>query len=142
MRALLDVNVLIALHDADHVFHTRAGEWLDAHSQSGWASTPLTQNGCLRIMSQAAYSNPQPMNLLVQMLQNSTAAPWHALWSDDISLLDGHLFRHAHIHSSKQLTDLYLLGLVVRNQGCLVTFDQRIPLSAAHGATPEHLVVL
>ncbi len=142
MRALLDVNVLIALHDADHVLHARAGEWFDSHSQSGWASTPLTQNGCLRIMSQTAYSNPQPMNLLVQMLQNSTAAPWHALWPDDISILDSRQFLHTHIHSSKQLTDLYLLGLAVRNQGRLVTFDQRIPLSAVHGATPEHLVVL
>lgn len=142
MRALLDVNVLIALHDADHVHHTRAGEWLDAHIQSGWASTPLTQNGCLRIMSQAAYRNPQPMNLLLQMLQNSTSAPMHAMWSDDISILDSHLFRHSHIHSAKQLTDLYLLGLVVKHQGCLVTFDQRIPLSAVHGSTPEHLVVL
>jgi len=142
MRALLDVNVLIALHDADHVFHTRAAEWLEANSASGWASTPLTQNACLRIMSQAAYNNPQPIAVLAQMLQNSTATPWHALWADDISILDGHLFRHSHIHSGRQLTDLYLLGLAVKHQGCLVSFDQRIPLSAVHGATPEHLVVL
>ena len=142
MRALFDVNVLIALHDSDHVHHTRAGEWLEAHSLSGWASTPLTQNGCLRVMSQPAYSNPQPIALLVQMLQSSTAASLHALWADDISILDGHLFRHTHIHSPKQLTYLYLLGLAVRHQGRLVTFDQRIPLSAVHGAKPEHLVVL
>lgn len=142
MRALFDVNVLIALHDADHVHHTRAAQWLDTHSQSGWASTPLTQNGCLRIMSQAAYCNPQPLNQLVQMLQGSTAAPMHKLWGDDISLLDGQLFRHTHIHSAKQLTDLYLLGVAVQHQGRLVTFDQRIPLSAVHGAKPDHLVVL
>ena len=36
----------------------------------------------------------------------------------------------------------YLLALAVHNQGRLVTFDQRIPLSAVHGATPAHLVVL
>lgn len=142
MRALLDVNVLIALHDADHVHHARAGEWLDAHSAAGWASTPLTQNGCLRIMSQPDYSNPQPINQLVHMLQSSTASSWHTLWADDISILDSRLFRHTHIHSAKQLTDLYLLGLAVRHQGCLVTFDQRIPLSAVHGAQPKHLVVL
>lgn len=142
MRALLDVNLLIALHDADHVHHIRAAEWLEAHIASGWASTPLTQNGCLRIMSQPAYSNPQPLSQLVQMLQSSTAAPVHQLWSDDISLLDGQLFRHTHIHSSRQLTDLYLLGLAVKHQGRLVTFDQRIPLSAVHGAKAEHLVVL
>jgi hypothetical protein len=142
MRALLDVNVLIALHDSDHVHHNRAGEWFDTNNQPGWASTPLTQNGCLRIMSQASYSNPQPMNLLVQMLQSATASSMHEHWADDISLLDSQLFQHSHIHSPKQLTDLYLLGLAVKHQGRLVTFDQRIPLSAVHGAKPKHLVVL
>jgi predicted nucleic acid-binding protein len=65
MRALLDINVLIALHDGDHVHHDRAVAWFDAHIQQGWASSPLTQNGCLRIMSQAAYANPQPLAMLV-----------------------------------------------------------------------------
>jgi toxin-antitoxin system PIN domain toxin len=142
MRALLDVNVLIALHDSDHVHHTRAAEWFDTQHQQGWASSPLTQNGCLRIMSQSAYSNPQPLAMLVHMLQNSTAAPWHALWADDISILDASVFRHANIHSAKQLTDLYLLGLAVKHDGCLASFDQRIPLSAVHGARTEHLVIL
>lgn len=54
MRALLDVNVLMALHDGVHVHHLRAAEWLDGHSQDGWASTLLTQNGCLRVKSQTA----------------------------------------------------------------------------------------
>lgn len=142
MRALLDVNVLIALHDADHVHHTLAGDWLDAHGTSGWASTPLTQNGCLLIMSQPAYSNPQPMHLLIHMLQGSTAGSLHSLWVDDISILDSLLFRHTHIHGSKQLTDLYLLGLAVKHEGRLVTFDQHIALSAVHGAQPKNLVVL
>ncbi len=142
MRALLDVNVLIALHDADHVHHTRAAEWFDANHQLGWASTPLTQNGCLRIMGQAGYSNPQPLSQLVKMLQRSTAGPLHALWADDISLLDAQRFRHTHIHSARQLTDLYLLGLAAKHQGRFVTFDQRIPLTAVHGARPDHLVVL
>ena len=142
MRALLDVNVLIALHDCEHVHHDRAVEWLDAHIQQGWASSPLTQNGCLRIMSQAAYSNPQPLAMLVHMLQSSTAAPWHQLWPDDISILDTAHFRHAHMHSPRQLTDLYLLGLAVKHQGRLVSFDQRIPLSAVHGASQEHMVIL
>jgi predicted nucleic acid-binding protein len=93
-------------------------------------------------MNQTGYSNPQPLNLLIRMLQSSTATSVHELWTDDISILDSHRFRHTHIHSAKQLTDLYLLGLAVKHQGCLVSFDQRIPLSAVHGASSEHLVVL
>src|ERR1035437_269450 len=142
MRALFDVNVLIALHDRDHVHHTRAGEWLEAHIEQGWASCPLTQNGFLRIVSQSGYSSPQPLARLVQMLQSSTATSFHQLWADDISILDAAQFRHSHIHSPRQLTDLYLLALAVKHSGRLVSFDQRIPLSAVHGATVQNLVIL
>lgn len=142
MRALLDVNVLIALHDRDHVHHLRAAQWLIDHRAHGWASCPLTQNGCLRIMAQPAYPNAQPLAALLAMLQASTAAASHAFWSDDASLLEAAQFRHAQIHSPNQLTDLYLLALAVRHAGRLVTFDQRIPLTAVVGARAEHLIVL
>ncbi len=60
MVALLDVNVLIALLDADHMHHSVATDWLSEHLDAGWASCPLTQNGCIRILSQAAYPNRAP----------------------------------------------------------------------------------
>lgn len=142
MRALLDVNVLIALHDRDHVHHERAARWFGDHAEQGWASCPLTQNGCLRIMSQPGYPGQQPLAALMSMLHRSTATPFHALWSDDISLLDSARFHHAHIHSHRQLTDLYLLGLAVKNKGRLVSFDLHIPRSAVQGATAAHLVTL
>lgn len=142
MRALLDINVLIALHDRDHVHHQRAALWLESNIVQGWASCPLTQNGCLRTMSQPGYSSPQPLAVLVAMLQGSTDTAFHALWSDDISLLDARYFYHPHMHSHNQLADLYLLALAVKNGGRFVTFDQRIPLSAVRGARAEHLVRL
>lgn len=142
MRALLDVNVLIALHDSDHVHHTAAARWLQENIQHGWASCPLTQNGCLRIMAQPAYGSPQPLAALLTMLGQSTGTRFHEFWGDDISLLDAARFRHDHIHSPRQLTDLYLLALAVRHGGRLVTFDQRIPLSAVPQARAEHLVVM
>lgn len=106
MRALLDINVLIALHDRDHVHHQRAALWFEAHVTHGWASCPLTQNGCLRIMSQPGYSSPQPLATLVSMFQSSTASAIHQMWADDVSLFDAQHFHHAHIHSHSQLTDL------------------------------------
>ena len=142
MRALLDINVLIALHDRDHIHHQRAALWFEAHVAHGWASCPLTQNGCLRIMSQPGYGSPQPLATLVSMLQSSTASAIHQMWADDISLLNAQHFHHAHIHSHSQLTDLYMLALAVKNGGRLVSFDQRIPLSAVHGALPDHLLTL
>jgi toxin-antitoxin system PIN domain toxin len=142
MRALLDVNVLIALHDRDHIHHEQAAAWLADHAEAGWASCPLTQNGCLRIMSQPGYGQPQPLPALVAMLRHSTQTPWHAFWPDDLSLLDTACFDDSHLLSGRPLTNLYLLALAVRHGGRLVTFDRRMPLAAVRGARAEHLVVL
>lgn len=142
MRALLDVNVLIALHDRDHVHHERASEWFAGHADQGWASCPLTQNGCLRIMSQPGYPGAQPLAVLLEMLRHSTSTRFHAFWNDDTSILDAQRFHHARMHSHRQITDLYLLSLAVKNGGRLVSFDVRIPLTAVHGASQAHLVTL
>lgn len=142
MRALLDINVLIALHDRDHIHHESAALWLEANISHGWASCPLTQNGALRIMSQAGYSSPQPLSVLINMLHSSTATVHHRFWNDDISLLDSTCFHHGHLHGPRQITDAYLLALAVKNGGRLVAFDQRIPLTAVRGARAEHLVAL
>lgn len=142
MRALPDIHILIALHDRDHVHHRRASDWLADNIGHGWASCPLTQNGCLRTMSQPAYPNAQSLWVLVPMLRSATAHPQHRFWHDDISVLDERSFHHPHIHGARHLTDLYLLALAVRNEGRLVSFDQRIPLSAVPGAASRHLVLL
>ena len=66
MRALLDVNVLVALLDATHVHHRVASDWLARHLRSGWASCPMTQNGCLRILSLPSYPNSQPPAIVAE----------------------------------------------------------------------------
>ncbi len=142
MRALLDVNVLIALHDAQHVHHARAADWFTRHAELGWASCPLTQNGCLRIMSQPGYAQPQPLLVLAAMLQRSVTTRYHQFWADDISLLDAQHFDHSKIHGHRQLTDTYLLALAVKNDGRLVTFDGQIALSAVQGSHRRHLVAV
>ena len=142
MRALLDVNVLIALHDRDHVHHVRAGTWLAGNIAHGWASCPLTQNGCLRIMSQPAYPNPQPLSMLVSMLQGASANPHHAFWPDDVSLADPQRFDSARILGPKQLTDIYLLALAVKNGGRLATLDRAVSIAAVRGAETRHVVVI
>jgi uncharacterized protein len=142
LKALLDVNVLIALHDREHVHHSLVVRWLHDNQDAGWASCPLTQNGCLRIMSNPSYSNPQPMLALVSMLRQSTQSSAHAWLTDDISLLDEQHLHAQLMHSPTQLTDLYLLALAVKHSARLVTLDRRIPLNAVVHATPAHLVVL
>ena len=74
MRALLDVNVLIALLDADHSLHEVARRWLAANALKGWASCPTTQNGCLRIMSQPAYPNAPAVLAIAERLRKACAS--------------------------------------------------------------------
>ena len=142
MIALLDVNVLIALCDPGHAFHQTSKTWVLENANQGWASCPLTQNGCIRIVSQPSYQYQLPLMEAIQTLQALCQSPHHQFWPDDLSLLDAASFDHSKIHSHRQLTDLYLLGLTVKHQGRFVTLDGAIPLSAVKGAKKQHLVVL
>ena len=142
MRALLDVNVLIALLDAAHMHHARATQWLQQEIAHGWASCPLTQNGCLRIMAQPAYPQALALAAVASRLAQATAHPAHTFVPDDYSLLDAKQLHWQHLLGHRQITDSYLLGLAVRHQCRFVSFDVRLNLQAVPGARAEHLVAL
>ena len=142
MRALLDVNVLIALLDSAHVHHARATAWLEHNLDEGWASCPITQNGCIRIISQPAYPNAKPAAAVAQRLADAAAQPWHEFWADDVSLLEPGMADWSAILGSRQVTDAYLLALAVRHEGRFVSFDAGINLKSVPGAHAASLVVL
>jgi uncharacterized protein len=142
MRALLDVNVLIALLDSDHSLHTRATEWFASHARAGWASCPITQNGCMRIMSHPGYPNALPVRAIVERLAAATTSNFHEFWPDDISLLDEERVDATRIHGPRQLTDLYLLALAVRHGGRFVTFDHSVSVEAIKGAKAKDVLTL
>lgn len=142
MRAMLDVSVLIALLDAEHVHHVTVTNWFADNAPHGWASCPLTQNGCIRILSQPAYLNSTPAALVADILGEATAGPLHEFWPDSLSLLTPGALHWDRLLSGRHITDVYLLALAVRNGGRLVTLDQSIPLSAVPDARPEHLLIL
>lgn len=140
--ALLDVNILVALHDSEHVHHSLVLDWFETNVAAAWASFPLTQNGCLRVMSEPQYPNARSFGVLSGALAATFKSPQHAFWNDDISLLDERRFRHDRNHGHRQLTDLYLLALAVRHKARLVTLDGGIAASAVVGASAHHLVTL
>lgn len=142
MRALLDVNVLVALLDASHLHHRAATDWLAANLRHGWASCPMTQNGCLRILSLPAYPNPQPTASVAQRLALAVADAAHAFWPDAFSLLEQGRVLWDRVLTSRQITDAYLLALAAANAGRLVTFDRGIAIEAVQGAAKKNLVVL
>ena len=144
MRALLDVNVVIALFDPDHSLHDRAHDWWAANTKRGWASCPLTENAVVRIMANPTYSKRSrfaPGDLILR-LRTFVANTDHEFWPDDLSLLDAGIFAANHIHNSRQLTDFYLLALAARHDAKLVTFDTAIPISAVRIAKAGNMCVV
>jgi uncharacterized protein len=142
MRALLDVNVLIALLDANHVGHAVARDWLIRNATLGWASCPITQNGCVRILSAPKYPNATSVQDAIRRLTQATASPTHAFWPDSVSLFAPGLVNWDRALTSRTITDAYLLALAVKNKGRLVTFDRGITTQFVDGAAQENLVIL
>ena len=141
MRALLDVNVLIALLDSDHTSHVVALRWFEKRAREGRASCPISQNGCVRIMSNPSYPNALPVQAIMKRLADACEADVHEFWSDEVSLLDPDVVDTTRIHGPRQLTDIYLLALAVEQEGRFVTFDTGVPLAIVRKATADNLVV-
>lgn len=141
-RALLDVNVLLALFDQAHVHHQRARKWFSDRVSHGWASCPITQNGFVRIISQPRYPQSITPREAIELLDGAASTLHHEFWPDAITVLDQSSVDRSQLHGHRQLTDFYLLALAVSREGCLATFDRDIPLSAVPGAQSHHLVLL
>lgn len=141
-RALLDINVLLALLDGDHVDHEKAREWLGREIHHGWASCAITQNGFVRIISQPRYPSPVHPAQAIERLARAAGTEHHEFWPCSVSLLDDHAIHPDRLHGPKQVTDAYLLALAISHDGRFVTFDQSIPLNTVRGARSDHLTVL
>ncbi len=131
--ALVDVNVLIALVDDDHVFHPQAVQWFVQSGRAGWATCPMVENGAIRILSQPNYPNMKeasPVHIIAAIKQLRQQGNHH-FWSDSVTLLEEDLFDAKSIVSPRQITDAYLVGLAHHKGGRLVTFDR--------GITPVYL---
>lgn len=140
MRGLLDVNMLLALFDAQHIHHPRAFDWWTRNRDHGWASCPLTQNGFVRVISSRGYRQPVSLADALAMLRGQIDQPDHEFWSDEVSIADPQTFDHDYLLGPKQITDAYLLALAVKHGGRLVTLDESVSLRAVRGAQGQHLV--
>jgi len=133
MTYLLDINVLIALMDSSHIEHNRAHEWFDAIGRHSWSTSPITENGALRVLSHPRYSNsPGSPAVIAQMLQEFCTLSGHVFWPDDITLLDPRRVDASRLLATTQITDSYLLAVAVAHGGQLATFDRRLIADAVH----------
>lgn len=141
--ALLDVNLLIALVDPDHVHHQLAHDWFEDNRRFGWATCPATEGGFLRVLGNPAYGSVMHRVAdLTVLLRSFCADSNHQFWAAGVSLRDETIFDPAVMSGHRQVTDVYLLGLAKKHGGCLATFDRTIPLHAVKGADLSTLAVI
>lgn len=140
---LLDVNMLVALFDPDHVHHDLAHDYFADNHTRGWATCPLTENGFVRVISNPKYpGGSERAEALIDRLRRFCRSRHHQFWPDALSLTDPAVFLAGSMTSSKQLTDVYLLGLAKTHGGRLATFDRSIPFRAVVGAGPDLVEVV
>ena len=122
---LLDVNVLLALAWPNHEAHRRARSWFDRHARQGWATTPITESGFVRISSnRRALPTSTTPALAGELLTALREQPGHQFWSDSVSLVTGPALPLARLTGYRQVTDAHLLALCAAHSGVLVTFNQ------------------
>ncbi len=137
-RHLLDVNGLIALITEDHVHHRVMKDWFEPPGLQ-WALCAFTEAGVLRYLTRQKMLGIRmevATSILANLAQQASyhyqgiSADWQTLTRPFAKRIFGH----------NQITDAYLLGLAVRENLVLVTFD-RAMLHLA-GEYREHVLLL
>ena len=124
---LLDVNVLIAMAWPTHHGHQRAQQWLARNVKEGWATCAFTQIAFVRIVSNPAFSPHAltPADAL-GLLRANLAHPAHRFWEEDVSFVEAVEPFLAKLVGHQQVSDAYLLGLVIHKKGNLATMDRAV----------------
>ena len=138
---MLDVNILVALMDSRHVNHDPAHEWFAMQAVLNWATSPSTENGCVRVLSNPAYPTVTATpNQVIDRLGAFCAASSHHFWSEDRSLrrdLDPTTL--GRMQGYQQITDFYLVLVAQRHAGALATFDAGLKHSLTGTSLADHV---
>jgi len=121
---LLDVNALVALFWPAHVHHTAAQDWFARRARGGWATTPITQAGFVRIVSNPAFSpDAVPPVTALRLLAANLEHKAHRFWPAALDVAGALARFSGRLAGHRQVTDAYLLALALHHRGKLVTFD-------------------
>lgn len=124
-RNLLDLNVLIALTDSGHRHHQDARNWFASSGKDNWGICPLTEAGFVRVTANPAmHAGTRTLEQSIAILQAFKAHPGYHFWPITESWVTLTAPFAARISGHQQTTDAYLLGLAIKENGVLVTFDR------------------
>ena len=143
-KNLLDLNVIIALTDERHSHHKQAEVWFASSGKKSWGMCPLTEAGFLRVTTNPAFrSDPYSCERAVAILQSLKRTPgyWYCEISEPASWIQVTAPFAARISGHQQVTDAYLLGLAIREDAALVTFDRGLKYLAGSEFSQNLLVL-
>lgn len=124
-RYLLDLNALIALTDDEHLHHNKAQEWFHSRGTAQWALCPLTEAGFVRFTTNPA-TGPvlRTFEEATAILEALSGQPGYCYWPISDSWVSLTAAFTARVFGHQQVTDAFLLGLAIKGDGVLVTFDR------------------
>lgn len=121
---LLDVNVLAALTGEEHEHHADAIHWFDGLNADEWGICPLTEAGYMRLATNpAVHLGPENFAGATEALAVLAEHPGYRYWPITNTWAELTAPFADRIFGHQQVTDAYLLGLAIKNEGVLVTFD-------------------
>ena len=124
---LLDANALIALAWPTHSAHARVQSWFSRNARQGWATCPFTECAFVRIVSNPAFSRDfLTLPEAVRLLTINVSHPAHRFWADDLPVEETLRHFQDRLVGHNQVTDGYLLGLVMHKKGRLAMLDESL----------------
>ena len=116
--------------------------WLDSSGKDNWAICPLTEAGFIRVTTSPAFRpGPRTLEQTVAILQMLKGESGYWYWEIDESWVVLTAPFVARIFGHQQVTDAYLLGLAIKEDGVLVTFDRGLKYMAGKEFSRNLLVL-
>jgi toxin-antitoxin system PIN domain toxin len=135
-RHLLDVNVLFALVWRRHESHVAAHAWFAKSGHRAWATSPLTELGVLRLLTNPAVTQGA-VNAAgaLDAVHAATRHDGHEFWPLDGDVATGLKALAGKLQGHRQWTDAALLWQAMERDGVLVSFDTGVKelASKEHG---------
>jgi toxin-antitoxin system PIN domain toxin len=124
---LLDLNVLIALLEPGHEHHQKVQNWFNSSRRGIFCVCPLTETGFVRLTANPSFRpGPRTVPHAIAVLQALKGHPDYLYMSIEKSWVETTVRFARRIVGHQQVTDAYLLGLAISEDGILVTFDKGI----------------
>jgi toxin-antitoxin system PIN domain toxin len=131
-RYLLDVNVLLALVWPRHEGHAAAHAWFAKSGRRGWATSPLTQLGVLRLLTNPAVTQGAvSAATALAVIEEAARHEGHEFWPLDREMTTGLKGLAGRLQGHRQWTDAVLLWHATDRDGVLVSFDSGLKELAA-----------